>query len=224
MAALFIVSIFVLTGLSITYAAWTDALYISGTVSTGEVCWEFYACGLLDELPPTDPGGDYVGMGSPYADYTCRPGFAGPPPFFWHNDKNVGWATQLIEDKDANGCYETLTVTFNNVYPCYFNSLSFYVHNCGTIPIKVDHVEINGEIFTANFYKAVDISGNGVNDFEIRYGDNFGTQIEPGEYSFNEFSIWFHVLQDEDPEFQGGTFTFTISIVCIQWNEYPLGP
>jgi len=218
-ATIFVASLFALTTLGVAYAAWTDTIYINGTVTTGEVCWEFSTCSLLDEIPPVNPGGDYVGMGNPLADYTCRPGFASPPPFFWHGDKNVGWCTQLIEDKDADGCDETLTITFNNVYPCYFNSLSFYVRNCGTIPIKVDHVEINGQSYYANFYKALDLNGNGVNDFEIQYGDNFGTQIEPGEYSLNEFSLWFHVLQDESG-FQGGHFTFTISLVCIQWNEY----
>jgi hypothetical protein len=220
-AAIFIVSIFALSGLGFAYAAWTETLNINGTITTGEVCWEFYACSLLDELQPTNPGGDYVGMGSPLADYTCSVGFQGPP-FFWHHDKNVGWCTQLIEDRDSNGCNETLNITFNNVYPCYFNSLSFYVHNCGTIPIKVNNVEINGQAFYSDFYYVLDLNDNGVNDFEIRYGDNFGQQIEPGEYSYLEFSIWFHVLQDEDPEFQSGSFTFTISLTCVQWNEYPL--
>ena len=225
LTAVFLSSIFALSGLGVAYSAWTDTLYITGTVTTGDLCWEFYQCSLLDQLPPQNPGGDYVGMGNPLADYTCNPGFESvKPPFFWNSDKNVGWCTQLIEDLDQDGCYETLNITFNNVYPCYFNSLSFYVHNCGTIPLKVDHVEINGVAYYQNFYQALDISGNGVNDFEIRYGDNFGTQIEPDEYSFDEFSIWFHVLQDEDPVFQSGSFTFIIQIVCIQWNEYPSGP
>ena len=117
MAAIFIASIFALSGLGVAYAAWTDTIYIDGTVTTGSLCWDFWACSLLDEIPPVNYGGDYVGMGSPLADYTCLPGFTPVPGQlpFWHSDKNVGWATQLITDPDGDGCYDTLELTLFNV-------------------------------------------------------------------------------------------------------------
>lgn len=227
MAAIFIASIFALSGLGVAYAAWTDTISIDGTVTTGSLCWDFTDCDLLDEDQPVNFGGDFP---TDDPDYTCFPGFAPNPDFqppkrYWVNDKNVAWGTQLIRDLDGDGCYETLEVTLHNVYPCYFNKLSFYVRNCGTIPLKVDHVVVNGvDVYYQNFYQQMDISGNGIPDFEIQYGDNFGSQIEPGEYSYDEFSFWMHILQDEDPTFQSGSFTFTISVVAIQWNEYPSGP
>lgn len=223
MAAIFIASIFALSGLGIAYAAWTDTITITGTVTTGELCWEFTTCYLYDALQPSNPGGDVHYLGSPLADLTCRPGFVGPAPLFWHSDKNVGWGTQLIRDLDGDGCNEILEVTLHNVYPCYFNALAFYVRNCGTIPIKVDHVVVNGvDIYYDDFYHKFDLNNNAEWDFEIQYGNGWGTQIEPGEDSYHEFSFWMHMLQDEDPAIQGqtGTLTFTIEVVCIQWNKY----
>ncbi|MGF3585341.1 MAG: hypothetical protein ACQXXD_06460 [Thermoplasmatota archaeon] len=222
-AVVFVVSIFALTTLGVAYAAWTDTLYINGTVTTGKVCWEFTTCSLLDEIPPINPGGDYVGMGNPLADYTCRNNFADPPPLFWRGDKNVAWGTQQIKDNDGDGCKETLEVTLHNAYPCYFNSVSFYVRNCGTIPIKVWYAEINGVKYYTYFYTALDLNNDGENDVEIRYGNGWGTQIEPGVNSLHEFSFWIHVLQP-CPQNQLDTLHFTISLGCIQWNEYVSGP
>jgi len=223
MAAVFIASIFALSGLGVAYAAWTDTITIDGTVTTGSLCWEFTDCDLLDEDEPDNYGGDYP-TNDP--DYTCNPGFTHEPGqgYYWELDKNVAWGEQLITDPDGDGCYDTLEVTLHNVYPSNFNRLSFYVRNCGTIPLKVDHVVING----VSYYSGVpqvtfDLNGNDVDDFEIQWGNNWGAQMEPGDPS-PEFSFWMHTLQDEDPAFQGGSFTFTISIVAIQWNEYTGSP
>ena len=60
-------------------------------------------------------------------------------------------------------------------------------------------------------------------DFEIQYGNGWGIQIEPGEDSTHEFSFWMHVLQP-CPQDQLDTLTFTIEVVCIQWNAYTGSP
>jgi hypothetical protein len=201
--------------LGIGYAHWMDTIYIEGKVHTGLLCMEFTSCNMADEIPPTNPGGD-AGVPAYLADYTCRNGFAGPAPEFWRLDKNVGWGTQNIS---ADG--KTLTVTLNNAYPCYFNSLSFYVHNCGTIPLKIDHVVINGQSYNGGVpYVQYDFNGDGAFDFEIQWGDNWGEQIDPCSRS-PEFSFWMHVLQP-CPQDQLDTLTFTIEIVAVQWDGYPL--
>lgn len=223
MAAVFIASIFALSGLGVAYAAWTDTITITGTVTTGSLCWEFTDCDLMDDDQPVDPGGDYP---TAYPDFTCNPGFTLEPGlgYFWELDKNVGWGEQDITDPDGDGCYDTLEVTLHNVYPCYFNELTFYINNCGTIPFKVDHILVNGVKYYSGIpHITFDLNGNDVDDFEIEWKDNFGYQMEPGAPS-PEFSFWMHVLQDEDPAFQGGSFTFTIEVVCIQWNAYTGSP
>jgi hypothetical protein len=201
--------------LGIGYAAWIDTITIEGQVTTGELCWEFVSCSLLDDVQPVNYGGDYP---TATPDYTCNPGFTLKPGdgYFWKLDKNVAWGAQNI----TNGG-KTLEVTLNNAYPCYFNSLSFYVYNCGTIPLKVDHIVINGQIYTRGVpYVQYDFNGDGAFDFEIQWGNNWGEQIDPGAPS-PEFSFWMHVLQP-CPQSQLDTLTFNITLVAVQWNEYPL--
>ena len=225
MAAIFIASIFALSGLGIAYAAWTDTINIDGTVTTGSLCWEFTGAFVWDDDQPVNPGGDYP-TNDP--DYTCHPGFVYDPLWqqgYWNElDKNVAWGEVHKKDLDLDGCYETLEVTLHNVYPCNFNAVNFYVRNCGTLPLKVNHIVINGNIYSSGVpYEAFDLDGNGVDDFEIQWGNNWGVQIEPGAPS-PEFSFWMHTLQDEGSTIQGGSFTFTISIVAVQWDEYPYTP
>ena len=226
MAAIFIASIFALSGLGIAYAAWTDTITIDGTVTTGEVCWEFTWCDLHDDDAPVNPGGDYP-TNDP--DSTCNPGFVRFPDgsYIKDLDKNVAWGTQYILDLDQDGCKETLALTLNNVYPCYFNELSFYTRNCGSIPIKFDHVAITVNQNTYYIYDGMpkltfDLSGNGIPDFEIWWKeDYFGYQMEP-DGDGPEMSFWMHVLQDEASGVQGQSFTIYISLVAVQWNAYPL--
>jgi hypothetical protein len=209
--------------LGIGYAHWMDTIYIEGKVHTGLLCWEFVSCSLLDDVEfggqPVNYGGDYP---TANPDRTCNNGFVFEPGkgYFWALDKNVGWGVQNISDDGMWGG-KTLTVTLYNVYPCYFNSLSFYVHNCGTIPLKVDHIVINGQEFSAGVpYVQFDFNGDGAFDFEVQWGDNWGEQIDPCNSS-PEFSFWMHVLQP-CPQSQLDTLKFTIEIVAVQWDGYPL--
>lgn len=201
--------------LGVGYAAWTDTIYIEGTVTTGSLCWEFATCTLLDDDKPVNYGGDYP---TDDPDFTCHDGFTWDPElgYFWELDKNVGWGEQEISDDG-----KTLTVTLHNAYPCYFNRLTFYVHNCGTVPLKIDHIVINELKISGGVpWVLFDFNEDGAFDFEIQWGNNFGEQIEPGGPP-PEISLWMHVLQP-CPQAQLGTLTFTIEIVAVQWNEYPL--
>lgn len=205
--------------LGIGYAHWVDTIYIEGEVTTGSLCIEFTDCDLLDDIElggkPVNYGGDYP---TAVPDFTCNNGFAYEPGagYYWPLDKNVGWGAQNIS---ADG--KTLTVTLHNTYPCYFNRLSFYLHNCGTIPLKIDHVVINGQIYDGGVpYVQYDFNDDGEFDFEIQWGNNWGEQLEPCSRS-PEFSFWMHVLQP-CPQSQLDTLTFTIEIVAVQWNGYPL--
>jgi len=195
------------------FALWSETQTISGTVNTGEVDWELTACGVLDEIasPPY-----YVGVPS-LDDYTCREGFVGPPPYFWHSDKNVGWGEQELVDTDHDGDFDTLQLTLHNVYPCYFNSVSAYARNDGTVPIIIEKVIIDGTEITSLPAPVVrlDLNSDGFDDVEIWWGNAIGTQLEPGEDS-PEMSFWFHCLQGAP---QGATLTFNITLEAVQWNE-----
>ncbi|MEM2286160.1 MAG: hypothetical protein QXQ89_08125, partial [Ignisphaera sp.] len=75
----------------------------------------------------------------------------------------------------------------------------FNVTNTGTIPVKV---------------QSITIDGNGT-DWVTVSGINVGDQIEPGETV--ECSLKVHLTNDAE---QGKTYTFTVEILLVQWNEY----
>ena len=219
-AALFIVSIFALSGTGIAYAAWFDTITITGTVDAGVLQWEFANCEVNDDDAPENPGGDYP---TDDPDDTCNPGFIFETGkgYYWPLDKNVGWGECNPVDTNGDNHFDQIQVTLHNVYPCYFNEVTFYTRNCGTIPLKFDHILINGvPFYSSQPYISLDLSGNGIDDFEIWWRDVYwGYQLEP-EGAMPEISFWMHVLQDEGEGVQGESFTFTIEVVAIQWNEY----
>ncbi len=127
-------------------------------------------------------------------------------------DKDVGSSSITITDP------HTVTITLNNVYPCYFTMASVYAQNTGTIPLIIDKVIIDGNVENSfpTYPIQMDLDGDGTDDIEIWWKDGFGIQLEPGDDS-PEMSFWIHILQGA-PE--GATLYFTIEIVGIQWNMY----
>lgn len=217
MAAIFIATIFALSGLGVACAAWTDTITIDGMVTTGVVEWEF------GPSPPTvtDVYAPPPYYPTSYPDWNCDPnlGFNGPYPQPYVVDKNVGWGYTYIVDHD------TIQLNIYNAYPGYYNHLDFWVHCLGTIPIKTDHAVVKNAagavlatISGIGIYE-FDISGDGVNDMQILWGDNFGDQLHYCQSM--DISFGFCFLQ---PLPQSSTITIYIDLVCVQWNEYPYTP
>jgi hypothetical protein len=217
--------------LGVGYAAWTDTVFITGNVNTGEVCIEIVGCDTIagpfsftDPPIPAPPYTEEEGADPLSFDINSTVDGSGFPDNLKQTYKNVGWIT--AECTGDGPPYKTATVTFHNMYPGYYNHLAFGIHNCGTIPVKLDHVTFTDEAGYAQTlyndgYLVFDLSGEGTNDFEIYWGDNFGDQIEPCDKWSIDF--WIHFLQDEDIDFSvPHTYTLTIEVVAVQWNEYPL--
>jgi len=203
-----------LGALGVGYAAWTDTIYIDGTVTTGvaKIC--------IDETKPItqlDTGLDH------HAVTTCEPfsiDYAGQGD----DPKDVGNTTVTRLDCD------TLEVIVNNAYPCYYNHIDFWVVNRGTIPLKIWKAVISdGDDEEYTFYGRYGVVpgaclelGAGEEegpDLAIHWGNSWGTQIHPGDQL--DMSFDFHVLQ---PIPQDDTFSFTITLYAIQWDEYVKGP
>jgi len=216
-----------LGGLGVGYAAWTDEVTINGTVSTGEVCASF-DCGwtVLDNNDPSPPYTIEQGADDDSLDWNVLTGHYGPgfPGWVVQRDKNVGWTT--YDCGQVEPPRHKVTLTYHNIYPSYFQAIGLRVRNCGTLPVKLDHVTFTDQWGRSQTidevgYLVFDLSGNGVPDFEIEWGDNFGLQAEPNEYFSIDFAT--HFLQDEDIDFtQFHTYTLTVEIVVVQWNEHPL--
>jgi hypothetical protein len=212
-----------LGALGVGYASWTDTITIFGTVNTGEVC-VYFTC-PWSQSDTSDPSPPYlVEDGAPASslDWNATQEGVNFNDGVVQTNKNVGWTVI-----DCSGTEPaTATLTFNNVYPCYFNHIGIGIKNCGTVPVKLDHVifrDASGApigTLTDEGYLSFDLSGNEIDDFEVIWGDNFGDQLETGSWSID---FWIHVMQDEEIDFtQPQTFTFTVEIVAVQWDEYPL--
>ena len=200
-----------LGALGVGFAAWTDTVTVAGTVDSGNVCVGFTNWIVLSD--PCSPG---------TPDSTCDVGFGneGPAP----ENKNVGCTSATRVDQ------HTIAVTLTDVYPCYFATVSVHAVNCGTIPIKLEECELTYDDGTGPQTvpladsSVVRIQGpdqyGGTSDvMELKWVNGTGAQLEPGDEHEDSFHI--HILQ---PAMPGSTYTFTISRMATQWNEYPYQP
>jgi hypothetical protein len=205
--------------MGIGYAAWTDTIFINGSVSTGSVCLEIEegTYGEINTCPPSDfavlPDRNWYGWIEQIGGISCPPGykFEDKPC----SDKDVAYAT-MTPVLDGNGHIVELVVTIYNAYPHYLSHLTFEVCNCGTVPIKIKAPTINQSPFLL-----------------IEYRNGVGTQLEPGEC--HEISLFVGVVQHEgywdndvwvvdDPRMpltpMETPLSFTIDVEAIQWDEY----
>ena len=189
--------VFALVATGFAYAHWSETLYISGTVDTSELDWEFWTpVTCLDGPDTNDYGGDCSWNN-------------------WQGNKDVGGPTLLeLKDTDGDGDNDKLEITLQNVYPGYFETITFHVHNNGEVPLEFIKVVIDGNEYNSGQPTVfLDLDGDGYNDVKIKYLDNIGAQLHPCD--FLEISIWILVLQ-EAPE--GQSLTFTIELVAENWS------
>jgi len=230
MAAIFIITMFALSGLGISYAGWTDAITIDGTAETGELKWEFTElCSVADPYSPDEFG--YQPSNILYLDWNCDPNYGygydgdggwGPTQSYANGDeKNVGWGEIIRVD------VQTLKLTIHNAYPGYWNGVETHVINTGTIPLKFQSVLIShnadgsGPIALIGFSNSNDVhyinlDESGGIDMEFVWGNHLGLQLHNGDVPW-EISFGFCFLQ---PLPQDQTYTFYITYEAVQWNEY----
>jgi hypothetical protein len=211
--------------MGVGFSMWSQTIGVSGTVNTGFLCWEF-----VPTETSLDPGPNYTGYGGDVyggpshlgLDWTIQPGM--DPSTIHQLDKNIGWTDVVQTDQ-----YD-LSVTLNNVYPCYYNAIDMHMYNCGTVPVKIVQPVLTyidphtgASVSTPVIAGSVmDIPGfdqyGGIsNVIEIRWMNQLtGTQWEPGQEV--EVSWGIHVLQAAK---QGFNYSFSISTEAVQWNEYP---
>jgi hypothetical protein len=205
-----------LGALGVGYAAWTDTITIHGTVGTGTLCFGF------------DPGriSEVGGCPDKNFDSWVWDGYSVSCPMGYHfegiadapEDKCPATVSFDPVDEDGDGYADILYVTINDAYPYFCADISFWVCNCGTIPLKIEAPVITQSPFLL-----------------IEYGDNIGKQLHPGQcveisfyvgvtqhegYEDAASGLW--IIDDETKPLcpQGSPLTFAIDIGAIQWNEY----
>jgi len=111
--------IIAMASLGFVFAGWTEKLNIAGTVQTGDFCVKFYEGYCINYDKPGTNDLKYYGY-----------------PERWPYDVGTTYC-DVKEDK--------VTITLENVYPCYQTFVRFRIINCGTISAKLKDVTVTFE-------------------------------------------------------------------------------
>jgi len=217
-----------LGALGVGFASWTDTVFIEGQVCTGDVCIEFddgrWGEIVCSKIPGTNiypdknwglwipsTSGNTVSCpeGYEFDDIDCV-------------DKDVAYVTFNATYEDGHA--KILEVTIHDAYPHFLADISFWIHNCGTIPVILQEPIITQSDFLL-----------------IEYGDNIGAQLHYCDSV--EISLLVGVVQHRGYEDASGAWvvddesqdllpmnscdegvediTFTIEIPAEQWAECP---
>jgi hypothetical protein len=234
-----------LGALGVGYAMWTDTITIHGTVETGSVCLEFQTdagevvcTGIQTPDGIVYPDKNWSGwVTSDDPDImSCPEGYEFE--YVYCVNKDVGRVEIVYLDADdepftpsvppspSDPIAKKLQVTIIDAYPHFAADISFWMCNCGTVPVILQDPVIEQDDFLV-----------------IQYGDNLGAQVHPG--GCVEISLVVGVVQhegyedptsgawivDDDthdilPQNAGGpgandppALTFTIEIPAKQWAE-----
>ena len=232
-----------LGSLGFAFAAWTDMVYVRGTVNTGEVL-----IGFVDQLtddnaiPNEDPAKDWD-------DFGYDPIWIGDPPLICTNCPNIGkdvaittcellnqrthCTGELAVHKDPDTGeerpqYGLMHITMDKVYPQYNPSVWFDIANCGSVPVvitgaRVVMTSVNDTEFVVDIplpkctMVQIDLDKDGDEDVAIGFSmdpEEPDQQIEPCETIQYDLHFYFKQGLDECTDYD-----FKIAIDAIQWNK-----
>ncbi len=210
--------IIALGALGAGYAMWSDEIIIRGSVDTGTVCVEWsgfndsdYCLGTEGDPPPPPPQ-VVPGM---------DPKFPVGNDRYW--DKNVA-CTEILYYEDENGIdYKTLLITVFNAYPGYYADWQLEWRNCGTIPVRIQAIEIT----PLNFTIASDTDWqNPEADGEIwihwvGINTTLGDQLHYGDEQATSFKLLVMQTAEQGRGLEGTEpYQFLVTLKAVQWNEY----
>jgi predicted ribosomally synthesized peptide with SipW-like signal peptide len=235
-----------LGGLGIGYAAWTDTVAFSGTVTTGEVdidlTGEYSGTYVYKDLEPDSPTyeeriivrteTDAAGVVTYTVIEPAGIGVIASIPPLW----------ELIASAQASGPGvgtddDAVTVIFEDLYPCIDFIADFKVHVYGTVPVKLALLPLEGEVgyYTPSVAGDPDLDDvfinppdNDIPAIRVVYWDEVGEEwldIEGVQFEYcNEIwvGIIVHIPQDNDFMLTSGAIAGRI--VAVQWDKYDEGP
>lgn len=210
--------------MGVAFAHWSQTLTITENVTTGNFCMEFGPAGtsMSDEdappevFPTTTPDENayWDDVNEVWVTFTPTP------------EKNVAWGESYYTDY-VDGHATGLQIKLHDVYPWYYNSCDFSLHNCGTIPAwlpKIIVKDSDGDVLGELTYDAeeldIDLDGNGTDDLAIVYGNHIGSAFQYNPCNQIDISVFFVVLQDNEMA-QGEEFSFTFELPFVQFNYTP---
>ncbi|GBF09371.1 hypothetical protein apy_10960 [Aeropyrum pernix] len=122
------------------------------------------------------------------------------------DEKNVSSISCELDDAHS------ITVTITNAYPSITYWCEINLENTGTIPLRVQSIE-----FSDDTISPVALQFGFYDDLDLNPPDTFvvGTQLEPGEVGYDYLVV--HLSNDAD---ENETYSATITIQVVQWNEF----
>jgi len=122
------------------------------------------------------------------------------------DNKLTGITVEAAPDYVADPTGEAFKVNITGLYPCITIHIYFNITNTGTVPWIVNSTSVDDSGFLA------------IGSVELT-GDVIGIQVDAGgELQAN---VDVHITNDADQEH---LYTFTMTILVVQWNEYPWHP
>ncbi len=109
------------------FAACSHALTINATLQAGELNWELRINPNLEFI-----NGSYFGQDHSL-DWTCDPGLVN----IRQTSTDAAATTGVFKDENGDCAMDLLTVSVDNAYQGYYNSISMQVYNGGNEPIVV---------------------------------------------------------------------------------------
>jgi len=179
--------------LGLGYAAWTDTIFIGGTVQTGS----------LDLVVEDMSGTDLYKLedGSLYRVhwYEVRP----DPP------AGSVLIAHAIAEKTAD---DEVTVTFDNLFPCIDFIADFEYHCAGSVPVHVKYTQVitgipESWVTVTRGWPGYQDSVPIVDGYQLHHCD------------MDAIYILIHVPQEDTA--MNVTGTIAITLEAIQFNEYP---
>jgi hypothetical protein len=213
-----------LGALGVGYASWTDTIFVTGTVNTGSVDLSIVELSSTYVYKvPGEEAGQYDDVADEMVVVHQRKNMRPSDGITWSviNVPPIPPNGILVASATANcTADDTISVTFDNAFPCTTLTADFLVHNVGSIPVKVDaeiistwgDVALLGDpgVCGVHFYWWDEETGMGNEIIECP------VQMHECEYVYCVMTL--HLPQDD--AYQGLEGGFTAQINAIQWNKY----
>ena len=108
---------------------------------------------------------------------------------------------------------EHITVTIDNAYPCIWYTIDADINNVGSIPVRIQSITVTGLPDYAEYTLSGAVKGDQIDTTAMV------TAGVPGAVDFLSFDINIHLKNDPMTPMDS-IFTFTVTINCVQYNEY----
>ena len=220
---MFLVFVLALAGIGITYAGFTDTIYVYGTVDTGTVEFEIVKYSGTDVWKvwgPDIPTDDEIYIYRGFEDN--RPTANDVLAMYPAGTQVLLVASSWAQDGTAHkGKDYDVDMVWDNIFPCIDFTADVLIHYIGSVPAKVDFPIIEWHQGRSLFYDYVTIKAfSYIKETDGTYTKDF--EITTWPYQVHEcynigFEVTIHIPQNNDFQDKHGEFSFNIK--AIQWND-----